>query len=293
VKARAPGKVVISGAYAVLEGAPAIVSAVDRYAVADSSRQAEQPTPEVRAALGAGAAPWFDASALFEQGNKLGLGASAAILVASLAALEGDAIEDQALASAILPRAFVAHRQAQLGGSGIDVLASARGGTRLCRLDGQELVDEEVRLPDVQIQIWSSGQPASTAALLERVRSLGKARLEAQARASQLAADAVKRQDASGFVRALQAQRRALAELGAAAGVPIVSAAVEELAALAGPEGASVIPSGAGGGDVALFVGRQPPSRALLARAAELGYRPLAAAIGARGAHRVRLSSAH
>ncbi len=36
--ARAPGKIVISGAYAVREGAPAIVAAVDRYAVADGAR---------------------------------------------------------------------------------------------------------------------------------------------------------------------------------------------------------------------------------------------------------------
>ena len=35
---RAPGKLVLTGAYAVLEGAPAIVVAVDRYAVADASR---------------------------------------------------------------------------------------------------------------------------------------------------------------------------------------------------------------------------------------------------------------
>ena len=35
MRARAPGKLVLSGAYAVLEGAPALVAAVDRYAVAD------------------------------------------------------------------------------------------------------------------------------------------------------------------------------------------------------------------------------------------------------------------
>jgi len=34
VRIIAPGKLVLTGAYAVLEGAPAIVVAVDRYAVA-------------------------------------------------------------------------------------------------------------------------------------------------------------------------------------------------------------------------------------------------------------------
>ncbi len=64
VRAGAPGKVVISGAYAVLEGAPAVVSAVSRYAWADARRTADFVTPEVKAALGDGPAPWFDASAL-------------------------------------------------------------------------------------------------------------------------------------------------------------------------------------------------------------------------------------
>ena len=40
MRARAPGKLVLSGAYAVLEGAPALVAAVDRYALADSERSA-------------------------------------------------------------------------------------------------------------------------------------------------------------------------------------------------------------------------------------------------------------
>ena len=33
MKARAPGKIVLTGAYAVLAGAPALVIAVDRHAV--------------------------------------------------------------------------------------------------------------------------------------------------------------------------------------------------------------------------------------------------------------------
>ena len=61
MRARAPGKLVLSGAYAVLEGAPALVAAVDRYVVADTARAAELVTPEVRAAIGDAAAPWFDA----------------------------------------------------------------------------------------------------------------------------------------------------------------------------------------------------------------------------------------
>src|SRR5262245_30830565 len=71
--AQAPGKIVLSGAYAVLEGAPALVAAVDRYVIADATRDADLVTPEVRAAIGSGRAPWFDASALRARERKLGL----------------------------------------------------------------------------------------------------------------------------------------------------------------------------------------------------------------------------
>src|SRR5262249_8121092 len=67
--ARAPGKLVLSGAYSVLYGAPALVAAVDRYVSADSALAAERVTPEVRAALGDAPAPGFDASALRRDGK--------------------------------------------------------------------------------------------------------------------------------------------------------------------------------------------------------------------------------
>jgi phosphomevalonate kinase len=57
--ARAPGKLVLSGAYAVLEGAPALVAAIDRYAVADASRPTLRVTPEVREALVRRGALWL------------------------------------------------------------------------------------------------------------------------------------------------------------------------------------------------------------------------------------------
>jgi phosphomevalonate kinase len=79
MRAAAPGKLVVTGAYAVLEGAPAIVFAVDRLAIADTATTTDRPTAEVRAALGDRPAPSFDASALENQGTKLGLGSSAAV----------------------------------------------------------------------------------------------------------------------------------------------------------------------------------------------------------------------
>ncbi len=61
--AKAPGKLVVSGAYSVLEGAPAIVVAVDRYAVADTARAPDRVKVSYTAVSGssAKAATWIAA----------------------------------------------------------------------------------------------------------------------------------------------------------------------------------------------------------------------------------------
>jgi phosphomevalonate kinase len=294
--ARAPGKVVISGAYAVLEGAPAIVSAVDRYVVADARRPPGFLTPEVHCAIGDRPAPWFDASALREREQKLGLGSSAAILVASLAALELAArapLDDAELVAAVLSRALAAHAEAQAGGSGIDVAASAHGGTLICQRRGELLEVRPAALPPLlNVEVWAAGQPASTLELRRKVSALAerdplgyRRTIEAQTRASERAADALIRGDGFALIQALCDQRDALGHLGDDAGAPIVTPEIAELSALARKEGAAVLPAGAGGGDVALFVGVAKPSAALSTRALELGQRPVALELGARGVH--------
>ena len=294
--ARAPGKVVISGAYAVLEGAPAIVSAVSRYVVADASRRADLLTPEVRAAIGDRPAPWFDADALREANQKLGLGSSAAILVASLAALELAArapIGDSELAAAVLSRALAAHAQAQAGGSGIDVAASAHGGTLICQRQGELLEVRPAALPPLlHVEVWAAGKPASTQELRRKVAALEerdplsyRLSMEAQTQASERAADALIQGDVFTLIQALGEQRDALGRLGEDAGAPIVTPEIARLSALARKEGAAVLPAGAGGGDVALFVGTAKPSASLSALAKELGQRPVALELGARGVH--------
>ena len=50
-------------------------------------------------------------------------------------------------------------------------------------------------------------------------------------------------------------------------------------------EGAAFLPAGAGGGDVAVHAGSNPPSAAFERRAAELGLEPLGLVLGARGVH--------
>jgi phosphomevalonate kinase len=295
VRARAPGKIVLSGAYAVLEGAPAIVSAVSRYALADSERPAEIVTPEVREAFGDDRAPWFDASELRGPEGKLGLGSSAAILVASLAVreLERGTVGDEELAARVLPKALEAHRRAQRGGSGIDVAASARGGTLIARLSNDELVVVDVALPPgLRIEVWSAGHPASTPELLGQVKTLGhrdptryREILGELSAAADGAVAALQAADAPAFVRALDRQSLGLARLGEAAGAPIVTPEVAELASSARNEAAAVLPAGAGGGDVAIFAGCAPPSEELARLRKARGQTLLSLDLHARGVH--------
>ena len=311
---RAPGKLVLSGAYAVLEGAPALVAAVDRYVVVDPARPAALVTEEVQAAIDAGAldaAAWFDASALRsaeppsaspgapprEVSRKLGLGSSAAILVATLAA-RAAAVSAPAGqrapawdARALFLDALAAHRRAQGGGSGVDVAASVYGGVLCCRLGpGGELSVTPHALPGgLVIEVFASDASARTSAMLERVRALAarepeahRARLGAAAEGARAAVVAA---DARALVAALDRQVDALAELGDRAGAPIVTPALRRLRPAAAAEGAAIAPSGAGGGDVSLFVGGAPPSTAWLAAAREAGLERVPMSLGAPGVH--------
>jgi phosphomevalonate kinase len=297
--ARAPGKVVLSGAYAVLEGAPALVAAVDRYAIADATRTAERPTEEVAEALrrrGETKAPWFDASALRDEtrGHKLGLGSSAAILVASLAALELAAepgASDDDLARRVLAPALAAHRAAQGGGSGVDVAASALGGILRFERRAPDAAPDvrKMTLPEpLFIQVWSSSRSASTADMLARVAAFRSAfpneHRSLMDRLCEAASSAARATDGAGFVAACRAQLEILAAIGDRAGVPIVTADVRAFdVALTGA--AVALPSGAGGGDVVLLVGTEPPGEEVEKTGRNLGFVPLDLAIGARGVH--------
>jgi phosphomevalonate kinase len=64
-----------------------------------------------------------------------------------------------------------------------------------------------------------------------------------------------------------------------------VTDAVRQLADVARRTGAVVLPSGAGGGDVALYVGFHSPATELRLMAQELGHHPLELALDARGVH--------
>lgn len=301
--AHAPGKLVLSGAYSVLEGAPCLVAAVDRYVVADGSRPAPFVPDEVRAAIDAGAldsTPWFDASALREHApdgssRKLGLGSSAAILAACLAAALGDRFSsDSALRAAIFPVALAAHRKAQGGGSGVDVAASVFGGVLHAHVSpGGDLGSAPHLLPiGTVVEVFASPVAAVTRELLARVRSLAE-RNPTRHRACMDAATAgaraaVEARSVATLALAISAQTDALTALGEAAGAPIVTEEVTALRPAATAEGGTFAPSGAGGGDIAIFVGRAPSSESFRALARGRGLTRIDVKVGAAGAGRAR-----
>jgi phosphomevalonate kinase len=296
VISRAPGKIVLSGAYAVLEGAPSIVTAVNRYVEADTSKPVEFLTPEVKAALGGRSAPYFDASALRSGDKKLGLGSSAAILVASLGALtaaEKPGISEEDLRKAVFEPAMVAHRTAQNGGSGIDVATSVHGGTLVAVKKDKSLSVRQVAFPaELTVTVFFAGVPASTPELVGKVRAF-KARspheydgvLADLTGAAQDAEQAFDDADASGVVRALRAQLRGLTDLGELARANIVTKDVRRLSEIADETDGVVVPAGAGGGDIAIYVGRTPPPEALTRAFDGQRYLRLELELGARGLH--------
>jgi phosphomevalonate kinase len=270
---------------------------VDRYVIADARRSADFTTEEVRAA-GLSNTPWFDATALRANDRKLGLGSSAAILVASIATDlldRGGNPNDGSLAQAILPLALKAHAIAQPLGSGIDVVASCFGGTRIAEKCDGSVAHRSIKLPSaICIEIWAAPLPSSTHDMLRMLEEFRHNharhyanRILKQAEAAELAARSARVGDARSFVSALTAQRFALEALGRDAGLNIVTPEVSALANMAAEESAAVLPAGAGGGDIAVFVGHRPPSDRLRRLLSAHEHAALGVQLGARGVHGV------
>ncbi|NUP12792.1 MAG: hypothetical protein HOW73_42685 [Polyangiaceae bacterium] len=299
MKARSPGKLVLSGSYSVLWGAPAIVTAVDRFATADRDRAAIHVAEEVVAAVELGLVPapcFVDAGPLrTDAGNgttrKLGLGSSAAILLATMVAWNGEPRTGEERSS-LFENALAAHRKAQGGGSGIDVAASTFGGTCRFVIAGSKPDVTPIALPsDLSIAVFAATTSAVTSGFVAKVRALAASRPSdfdpLMAAASQGARAAVEATAASELCAALAKQRDALATVGSLAGVPIVTEEVAVLARAASAEGAFFGPSGAGGGDVAFFASHRPPSSSFVAEARHAGYDLLDCRIGAEGAREI------
>ena len=310
MRVAAPGKLLLTGAYAVLEGAPAIVVAVDRLAMADTERRADAPSREVELAFGADAAPHVDADSLFASGTtpsgstkclKLGLGSSAAMLVAALAtrrAQSGADLASGAVRRELFAEAQAVHAASQGGGSGVDIAASVYGGALCYSLSGDSLSGdplpasiEPVELPPgLHLAAFFSGTSARTSDLRRAVDALRlrdpmvyRECMDVLRAGAVLASRSLATRMLHIFLSAAEITRRALLKLGVAAGAPIVPSRFVKLGECAARGRAVFLPSGAGGGDVGVFLGSEAPSARFEQLAARLGFTRVPLAIDPTG----------
>lgn len=258
-----------------------------------------------------------------ESGRKYGLGSSAAAVVATVAAVLlflGDDDDHPPTPELLFKLSAIAHLRAQGSGSGADVAAATYGGwLRYSSFQPEWLTERLARgwplgrllhepwpffsarslgplVRDLCLCVGWTGEPASTGHMLERVRALrdrdpqayGNFLQESQGAVDQLT-DGLAAGDRARTLTALERNRKALANLGAIAGVPIETDALLELHRWAELCGGAGKPSGAGGGDcgVALIFGDNR-AESLYAAWEKAGLMPLRLGVAETGVQIMR-----
>lgn len=305
VKVRAPGKAILVGEYAVLEGAPAVSTAVDRFVeVTVGATAAPASGPFVAAAravvakyLGAAAdvALTIDSTQLYVGARKLGLGSSAAVTTATVAALvsaAGRVLPDPAELFALVDEA---HQLAQVEvGSGVDVATAIAGG--VVRFSRRPFALDLVALPAaLRLTFVDIGASASTPQLVATVRRWRDRDAAGYRtvidRLAAAAGDFSSAPHAAGAIAAAHDAYTGMVELGHRADAPIAIPPFVQLAAIARAHGAASKPSGAGGGDLAvLFSDGDEATHQLRAAITHAGFSILDLAANAAGVSVERLS---
>ncbi len=289
---RIPGKVMLSGEYAVLYGAWSVLTQVPRYLTfteSDEPPETHYPPPVETARtieipelerfedrsplekLHIDRSPFYTENAVGDS-IKLGLGSSAAEAVGVIALRyerAGKVWQDHR--NDVLELALDAHREAQGGvGSGADVAACAWNGPIRYQWDGNDRYTlEPIRLSrgqnHVPLALVWSGQAANTRTLVKPFQSWAN--------------EAKQKEDSRFFQWLIYADELAQAWFSASpdilfgrldrfnaamqlcaqeAGIPFLLDVHHELDAWARSHGGRAKPTGAGGGDMILLVGELP-----------------------------------
>ena len=325
--ASAPGKVVLCGEYAVLEGAPAICMAINRRAravvtVTTADFQTVRTSGYIEgewsfAADEKGNFKWIgdappagglellrevwigmDVNGSFDisldtsefldadSGSKLGLGSSAALTVALVAALSH--VTNRANDDA--KNAADAHRRLQHGrGSGVDIAASLAGGVIEYRMQEAAPCRPKKWPNGLEYAILWSGLPSSTSKKLQRLDEARQSK-ESATSVSRLcdAAEATARcwsvgataEILAGFDRYVEA----LMQFDVDHDVGIFDAGHRELTEAAAKRSVIYKPCGAGGGDTGVVFASDRKAVAEFAEFADqYGYRLLDLSLEASG----------
>ena len=280
IEASAPGKLVISGEYAVLAGAPALVAAVDRRVTCTLTRKdaggwrfvstgfeddrtlskddvfVAPPTTipgVVRRSIAAADAPehievHIDSAPCYRNGIKLGVGSSAATVTAL-----ATAFGVMAGAAPRLTDLYERHADFQGGGSGLDVAAAVTGGV----IRFEDRVATPVRLPGgIHFAFVFTGSGSRTTKLLatfDAWRQQGAtAPLERLAAAAREVVDCTMNPDA--FLDALGEYTDLLQRFDQSTRIGIFGPGHRRGRELSSRLGVVYKPCGAGGGDTGVGV---------------------------------------
>ena len=314
VGATAPGKIVLLGEYAVALGRPAIVAAMDRRLGCrirlepgqgrlhigkgvnrcdlplhrDTVEDAPLEMRFVAAAARVGAR-FFDLKAvdlnietwseIDRAESKVGLGGSAAIVAATLAAVGAASGSQKGDPTTLAGLGVAVHRLAQKGGSGADVIAATLGGVQwIAGLDAKQVprsveeaalgvpVETEcLELPTgLTLDVVFSGQSVRTGPRIDRFVALARgeeaagrpargpvsAWSDAMEDATRALRQACQANSASRALAAMRQGREVFGDLGPLIGFEMWSDGL--ILACQDEEGWATKPSGAGGGDCAV-----------------------------------------
>ncbi|MGI9235830.1 MAG: mevalonate kinase family protein [Woeseiaceae bacterium] len=285
VTASAPGKVVLSGEYAVLHGAPAVCMAIDRRAIAsvtsiesawNSVSSPGYSLVEGRFVCRGADFEWLqgqddfglveavfqvldqtdnacvsielDTRAFFDEScnTKIGLGSSAALTVALSAALtQSDDVIDDALQI---------HRGFQSGaGSGVDIATAVHGGLLEYRMNRAKILPLGWPKGLVYRLVWT-GVPANTASKLNRFEGAGHRRSR-DALVNAAARMAAAWSSASEVLGEFPGYVDTLRDFSEDYDLGIFDAGHDKLVAESRLAGLIYKPCGAGGGDVGILLG--------------------------------------
>ena len=318
IQATAPGKLILLGEYAVLEGAPALVMAVNRYAEVTLETISSESNILEAPAIGIFTLPFsikddkvsllhsiskeqqeklnffirtlehalqsfkqsftklpkikiiLTTSQFFNEADnqKFGLGSSAALTVALLAALIKFGNQKFEIGKGIdllLKTALQTHKQAQGNlGSGIDIAASTLGGILQYRIIDKEFSQipfyDKLTIPsDLHILIVWTGTSASTKNFIQKIEEYRRKQsnnfdniIKEMKKISAQGIEAVKQKDTSKYLEVVEKYYNEMKNLGLLSNTSIISMDHQEIFKIVMNAGGVYKPSGAGGGDLGI-----------------------------------------